>query len=109
MIIIKTNKPLEEFKTEIAKGFSAVELLVGGVSFVLMISVALFCTFYAGIYILFSLWIGTPFLVIPLLFAFYKTKNNLSLFEVLRTKLNNVFKDPLVYESNEEEINDYYF
>lgn len=109
MIIIKTNKALEEFKTEIVKGFSATELFIGGISFLLMIAVALFCTFYAGMFILFSLWIGTPFLVIPLLFAFYKTKNNLSLSEVLKTKLHNVFKDPLVYESNEEELNDYYF
>lgn len=104
MIKIKTNYDIEEIKSEAISGFSGKEAVSAILAVITTVTITLFCYFAAGISAELGIFFGMPVSFVIVICGFYQSKNKMTVREIIVTKMSNVFKDPLVYESVEENL-----
>lgn len=102
MIKIKTNYDIENIRSEAISGFSGKEVVSAVLAVAVTLFITLFCYFAAGISPELGIYFGMPVSFVIVICGFYESKNKMTIREIVVTKLSNVFKDPLTYESTED-------
>ena len=108
MLNTTTSENIEELKDDFAKGFSLRECVFFILGVMILVAGIIICYVFADIPLILSVYIAIPF-VVPVVLTGFANINNLSLMEIIKTKLKNVFRHPYIFESYEyEEIMESY-
>lgn len=104
MLSVKTNRDIEQYKSDVAGGFDIKETLFIALGVVIGIVIMLLLSFFTNIPLLFIPYIAAPFVMIPIVSCFYN-KDGMGFLQH-RKKINEMQKgSPVPYRSTENAEN----